>query len=570
MCQAHVAVVVAAVFLMPLAALAETETKKPAPPNILLILADDLGYSDLGCYGGEIKTPNLDALAAHGLRLTQFYNCSRCCPSRASLLTGLYPHQAGIGAMTADEGLPGYRGSLQPHCVTIAQVLKTAGYRTAMAGKWHVGDNQPPTVRGFDDFYGFVRGYAVDSWEPRMMTRLPADKPQPRYEPTRYFATDALTDSALDFLKNFRHPRSGSRPSPWFLYVAYQAPHFPLQSRPDDMQGYAEVYARGWDEIRRQRLARQKQIGLLPENERLTPRSMIPDREVARRLGSLTADGANPPWDSLPADRRADLAERMAVYAGMVAGMDRNIGRILADLREHHEIENTLIIFLSDNGACGEWEPFGFDLRPVAAPKPGSGINMGTPGAPNVLHRGAEVARMGGPGSLFSYGSGWANACNTPWRLYKHFVHEGGISTPLILHWPGGMKRGGELDHRMGHIIDIMATCADAAGATYPSTFNGESVIALEGQSLLPAMRGEPPQQRTLFWEHEHNRAVRDGKWKLVAIGGRRWELYDMDVDRAELHDLASEHPDIAGHLAEKWVAWALRCKVKPDKPSRR
>jgi arylsulfatase len=254
----------------------------------------------------------------------------------------------------------------------------------------------------------------------------------------------------------------------------------------------------------------------------------------------------------------------------MVSGMDRNIGRILADLRAHHEIENTLILFLSDNGACAEWEPFGFDLRPVAAPKPGVGINMGTPGAPNVLHRGAELAGMGGPGSLFSYGSGWANACNTPWRLYKHFVHEGGISTPLIVHWPAGMKRDGQIDRRMGHIVDIMATCADVAGADYPQTFGGESIIPLEGQSLLPALRGESPKERTLFWEHEQNRAVRAGKWKLVAIHGRAWELYDMEADRAELHDVAAEHPDIAAHLAKEWEAWAERCKVKTSEPPRR
>jgi arylsulfatase len=474
------------------------------PPNILLILADDLGYSDLGCYGGEIKTPNLDSLAAHGLRLTQFYNCSRCCPSRASLLTGLYPHQAGVGSMTADEGLPGYRGSLQTHCVTIAQVLKSAGFRTAMVGKWHVGDHQPPTTRGFDDFYGFVRGYAVDSWEPRMMMRqsreeMGSEDPQRKYEPGKFFATDALTDSALDFLKGFRHPKAGAGPSPWFLYVAYQTPHFPLQSRPNDMLGYAEIYAKGWDEVRRRRLARQKELALLPEDTPLTPRSMIPNRQVARRLGSLTSDGANPPWDSLPADRRADLTQRMAVYAGMVAGMDRNIGRILSDLREHKEIENTLILFLSDNGACAEWEPFGFDLRPVAEPKPGTGINMGTPGAPNVLHRGAtELAQMGGPGSLISYGSGWANASNTPWRLYKHFVHEGGISTPLIVHWPAGMKRSGMTDNRVGHIVDIMATCVDVAGAVYPQSYHDETIMPLEGQSLLPAIHGEAPRQRTL------------------------------------------------------------------------
>ena len=322
-----------------------------ARPNILLILADDVGFSDIGCYGGEIRTPNLDGLAAEGLRFTQFYNCARCCPSRVSILTGLYPHQAGIGSMTADEGLPGYHGSLQPHCVTIAQVLKTAGYRTAMAGKWHVGDRQPPTQRGFDDFYGFVRGYAVDSWEPRMMTRLPEGRPMRQYTRGDFFATDAITDHAIDFLAEARR-----HATPWFLYVAYQAAHFPLASRPGDMQGYGEMYAKGWDKVREERVARQKTLGIFARDFALTPRSPIPLPEVARRHGSITADGNNPPWDSLPQDRRADLAQRMAVYAGMVTGMDRNVGRLVDDLRRHREIENTLIIFLSDNGACAEWE----------------------------------------------------------------------------------------------------------------------------------------------------------------------------------------------------------------------
>jgi arylsulfatase A-like enzyme len=533
----------------------------PNKPNILMILADDLGYSDLSCYGGEIHTPNLDALAADGLRCTQFYNCARCCPSRASLLTGLYPHQAGVGSMTADEGQPGYRGAIQPHCVTIAQVLKSAGYRTAMAGKWHVGDNQSPIGRGFDDFYGFVRGYAVDSWEPRMMMRLPAGRPQRSYAPGEFFATDAITDHALDFLAAARQTAA-----PWFVYVAFQTPHFPLQSRREDMQGYAEVYAQGWDHVRAERLRRQKALRLVAADTELTPRSAIPKTDVAGRLGSLTADGNNPPWESLPADRRADLAQRMAVYAGMVTGMDRNIGRLVADLREHGELENTLLLFLSDNGACAEWEPFGFQLQPVADPKPGTGINLGTPGAPNVLHRGEELAALGGPGSLFSYGSAWANACNTPWRLYKHYDHEGGISTPLIVHWPAGTKRRGEFDGRIGHVADVMATCVEAADATYPRNLGGNAIVPMEGRSLLPALRGEKPQPRTLCWEHEGNRAVREDDWKLVSLRDGPWELYDMGTDRTELKNLAASHPELVGRLSKQWDEWAERCFVRRDR----
>ena len=340
--------------------------------------------------------------------------------------------------MTADEGLPGYRGALQPDCVTIAQVLHSAGYRTAAVGKWHVGDSILPTSRGFDDFYGFVRGYAVDSWEPRMMLRLPEGRPHRNYKQGEYFATDAITDQALDFLEEARKTEQ-----PWFFYVAYQTPHFPLQSQQQDMAGYAEIYSHGWDRIRADRLTRLKQLGLLPADMRLTPRSPIPMKSAAEKHGSMTADGDNPAWDSLPTERRADLAQRMAVYAGMVTGMDRNIGRLIADLRTHAELENTLVFFLSDNGACAEWEPFGFDLQRVENPRPGTGINVGTPGAPNILHAGDDLQRLGSPGSLFSYGSGWANASNTPWRFYKHFDHEGGISAPLIVSWPARMKAAG-------------------------------------------------------------------------------------------------------------------------------
>jgi len=564
-----------ALLLLPLSALHAAANK----PNILIILADDLGWSDLGCYGGEIRTPNLDSLAAGGLRFTQFYTSTRCCPSRASLLTGLYPHQAGIGLMTSDqaakypgagdkgEAFPGYRGALNANCVTIAQVLKPTGYRTAAAGKWHVGNSEPPTKRGFDDFYGFVGGYGVDSWEPRMMKRQPEGRPQRSYQPGEFFATDAITDHALDFLADMR--KAGA---PWLLYVGYQAPHFPVQSKREDMTGYPEIYARGWDKIREQRLTKQKKIGLLPESTALTPRSKITHPVASRRLGSWTDDGNNPAWDSLPADRRADLAQRMAVFAGMVTGMDRNIGRLIADLRASGQLDNTLILFLSDNGACAEWEPFGFEMLPTPNPVPGTGINQGTQALPNKLYRGDELATMGQAGSFPSYGSGWANACNTPWRLYKHYGHEGGIGTPLIAHWPaavGKEKDNGRFVREPAHLIDLMATCVDITGAKYPAEWIGKKILPMEGVSLRPLLApsaGKPASlsPRLLAWEHEGNRAIREGQWKLVSLATAPWELYDMEADRVEMNDLAASQPERVKDMSAKWEVWAKRTNVLP------
>jgi len=564
-----------ALLLLPLSALHAAANK----PNILIILADDLGWSDLGCYGGEIRTPNLDSLAAGGLRFTQFYTSTRCCPSRASLLTGLYPHQAGIGLMTSDqaakypgagdkgEAFPGYRGALNANCVTIAQVLKPTGYRTAAAGKWHVGNSEPPTKRGFDDFYGFVGGYGVDSWEPRMMKRLPEGRPQRSYQPGEFFATDAITDHALDFLADMR--KAGA---PWLLYVGYQAPHFPVQSKREDMTGYPEIYARGWDKIREQRLTKQKKIGLLPESTALTPRSKITHPVASRRLGSWTDDGNNPAWDSLPADRRADLAQRMAVFAGMVTGMDRNIGRLIADLRASGQLDNTLILFLSDNGACAEWEPFGFEMLPTPNPVPGTGINQGTQALPNKLYRGDELVTMGQAGSFPSYGSGWANACNTPWRLYKHYGHEGGIGTPLIAHWPaavGKEKDNGRFVREPAHLIDLMATCVDITGAKYPAEWIGKKILPMEGVSLRPllaASAGNPASlpPRLLAWEHEGNRAIREGQWKLVSLATAPWELYDMESDRVEMNNLAASQPGRVKDMSAKWEVWAKRTNVLP------
>jgi arylsulfatase A-like enzyme len=514
-------------------------------PNVVLILADDLGFSDLGCYGGEIVTPNLDALAKNGLRFTQFYNCARCCPTRASLLTGLYPHQAGVGLMTGDQHLPGYRGHLQPNAVTIAEVLKSSGYRTFMAGKWHVGGGpgRGPVVRGgFDDYFGMVEGFR-DFWDPKGYVRLPAGRPARTYPPGGFYATDAFTDHALDFLADARQTPH----KPFFLYLAYTAPHFPLHARKEDIVKYKDAFARGWDKIRQKRYDRQVELGLIDPKWPLPPRSGFETREDFYRTGD------NPVWDALPVERRADLARRMAVYAAMVDRMDQDIGRVVEDLRKHGQLDNTLVLFLSDNGACAEWDPFGFD---------------GASGPKNVLHTGADLDKMGQPGTYHSYGSGWANACNTPFRWYKHYGHEGGIATPLIAHWPRGIAAKGQFRHQVGHVIDLMATCVEVSGATYPAKVGDRLITPMEGKSLLPAFAGKPIERDFLAWEHERNRAIRAGKWKLAAVHERPWELYDLESDRTELTDLAATMPDKVAELSAKWDAWAKRTNVRPQPPA--
>jgi arylsulfatase len=515
-----------------LLAVVQVPAQAERAPNILLILADDLGWSDLGCYGGEISTPTLDRLAQDGLRFTQFYNSARCSPSRAALLTGLHPHQAGV---------PNLGGHLNDRCVTVAEVLAPAGYDCFMAGKWHVG-RPGPIARGFKEFFGFVEGHSVDCWDENAMVRLPAGRPRRSYAPGAFYATDAITDHALDFLAMAR--RTPDRP--WFLYVAYNAPHFPLHAPQDDIARYEALYAQGWDHVRARRLARQKELGLVPADGALTPRSVIPANPFNVATG--WADKDNPAWDVLPADRRADLARRMTVFAAMVDHMDRSIGRLVAELNSARQLDDTLILLLSDNGACAEWDPFGFD---------------GTSGPRNVLHRGDDLAKVGGPGSYISYGSGWANASNTPWRLYKHYTHEGGIATPFIAHWPAGLKRRGELEARPSYLTDVLPTCLEVAGAKYQRQRDGHEVLPPEGVSLVSAFRGEPAQPRLLFFEHEGNRAVRDGAWKLVALRGKPWELYHLETDRGERNDLAEREPERVERLARAWEEWAQRCNVR-------
>jgi arylsulfatase len=508
-------------------------------PNILLIVADDLGWSDLGCYGGEIRTPNLDRLAQGGVRFTQFYTTARCCPARASIMTGLHPHQTGMGNMTSANpsmANPGYTGVLNDRNVTIPEVLKKAGYSTWMAGKWHLGP-PGPVGRGFDEYYGMVHGF--DSfWNASKYTRLPQGRPARQYAEGRFYATDAITDYTLDFLGQAKERRN-----PFFFYLAYNAPHFPLHAPKDVIDQYAPIYEQGWDRIRAQRLERQKSLGLVPKDLELTPRAEIPANRFNQQTG--WAGKVNPAWDTLDADRRKDLARRMATFAAMVDVMDQNIGRVMDKLRAEGQLDNTLVLFHSDNGACAEWDPWGFDI---------------SSGPRNVLHRGEGLAGMGQPGTYHSYGSAWANACNTPWRLYKHYAHEGGISTPLIAHWPRGIARRGAIERQTGHIVDLMPTCVDLAGAEYPA-----AMPRMEGRSLTPALRGRRVEAAPLYWEHEGNRAIRAGKWKAVAVDpAGKWELYDMEADRTEMRDLAARHPARLKEMVGQWEQWARRTNTIP------
>lgn len=517
-------------------------------PNVLLILADDLGYSDLGCYGGEIRTPHLNALAGNGLRMTQLYNAARCCSTRASLLTGLYPHQAGVGAMSADHQLPGYRGFLTSRCVTIATLLKQAGYRTCLSGKWHLrGAGNPaclPTSHGFDEFYGHFRAYA-SYYRPELYVHMPARVPPRRPAGDRFYATNAITDHAIQFIQRGNQEHGGT---PFFLYLAFNAPHFPLQAPRPEIESYVATYEAGWDHIRESRYRKMRELGIVPGNFRLSPRGHV-TKVPERNRDSLYYGRQIPSWDGLSMDRRRDLTRRMATYAAMVEIMDRNIGRVVEVLRDLDQLDNTLILFLSDNGACAEWDPMGFDHDPYPR---------------NFLHRDADLERIGARDTFHSYGTGWANACNTPFRLYKHYNHEGGISTPCIVHWPHGLARNGEIERRPCHVIDLAPTLLALGKAEYP---NHQSLLPLSGRSLMPLLQNQSVAERPIFFEHEGNRAVRHGAWKLVWANYRqRWELYDMRVDRSETRDLAKEMPAKVRELEQRWLEWARANFVAMEK----
>lgn len=486
-----------------------------APPNIVIILVDDMGFSDVGCYGGEIDTPNIDRLASKGLRFTQFHNAGRCCPTRASLLTGRHPHQVGIGHMTEpperDLGFQGaYQGYLNDDCVTIAQVLRDANYHTLMSGKWHVGMHREaslPLQRGFDHYYGCLSG-ACNYFKPgggRGITLGNA----PVETDEDFYATDTFTDSACDFITEV----SKEDDRPFFLYLAYNAPHWPLNAKLEDFQKYRGKYRDGWEALMQRRLAKQQQIGLMGDE-------IVPAPHVG------------PSWESLSDKQRDNLDAIMAAYAGCIDSIDQNIGKLTQHLQQLGRLDNTVIFFLSDNGACQE----------------GGRLGRGS----EAMVRNPPLETTDG----VRLGLAWANACNTPFRLYKHFVHEGGACTPMIVSWPAGIsdERCGTFVRQFAYLPDFMATAVEMAEGSYPN-----AVPSCEGKSLLPLIEGSsaPIHTEPVFWEHEGNAAVRAGNWKLVREYKQPWELYNLESDRTEMNDLAATHPEKRDELVQQWTAWA-------------
>jgi arylsulfatase A-like enzyme len=548
--------------LAPRHTVAAADAAKPARPNIVVIMSDDMGYSDAGCFGGEIDTPNIDFLALQGLRFTQFYNTSRCCPTRAALLTGVYPHQAGVGHMTWKKlDLPGYRSDLSPHTPTLAELLKPAGYGTYMTGKWHVTWNDLPDKprenwprqRGFDRFYGMIAG-SGSYYDPRMLVR--DDTPtspwgDAEYKPERYYFTDAIADQSARYI---REHDEAQEDKPLFLYVGFTAPHWPLHAPEETIAKYKGKYDEGYEEVRSARFERMRKMGLIHPSWALSP--------------------APAKWDDQP--DKAWEARCMEVYAAQIDRMDQGIGKIVDALRQTGRLENTLILFLHDNGGCAE--PNGRKPgRPNrdANPAPHKPTDPQWMSRPRVTRDGRPVRSgpkvMPGPDDTFiAYGENWANVSNTPFREYKHYVHEGGISTPLIAYWPAGIKRArGEFERVPGHVIDIAATVADLAGVKLPEQLNGKATTPFQGESFARVFKGwRGERQRPIFFEHEGNRAVRDGKWKLVAKGvNGPWELYDVEADRTEMHDLASREPERVKQMAGAWQHWAEASHVLPLRP---
>ncbi len=497
-----------------------TASPKDNRPNIVLIMADDMGFSDIGCYGGEIQTPNIDRLARNGLRFTQFYNCAKCAPTRASLLTGLYHDQTGVPPSRTE----------RKNCITIAEALRQGGYTTMMVGKWHAPG--VPRRRGFERFFGLrVEGPTNYFNGVKNCPFFLDDKPY-QIPSSGFFMTDAFADYAVQFIGE-----AAKKDKPFFLYAAFLAPHWPLHAREADIRKYRELYSAGWDQIRKARFERLWQMRLIEPRWKLTPR-----------------DSRVPAWDK--AGNKEWQAERMAVYAAQIDCLDRNVGRILAALKKAGVEENTLILFLSDNGPSAEGGPKGWWASRCTP-------SWRLDGGP--VRFGNDPSIIPGSGDTFaSYGIEWANVSNTPFRLYKGTNYEGSIATPLIACWPTAIKNRNSISHQSGHIIDIMATCLDVAAVGYPASFKGQKVLPLEGKSLLPIFGGKQRQgHEALYWKFG-SRAVRMGKWKLVALKNKPWELYDMEADRTEMNNIASEEPQLVQQMAAMYDRWLRRCKIGP------
>jgi arylsulfatase A-like enzyme len=500
-----------------------------AKPNIILILVDDMGFSDIGCFGSEIATPNLDRLADRGIRINQFYNNPRCCPSRASIMTGLYSQQAGMGMMVEDYGRypsPQYAGDLSAQTVTIPEALKTAGYATAMVGKWHLTPDKPdvskrnwPLQRGFDKFWGMVPGASV-YYQSRALSEGTDHIPAPGGADE--YLTDAFANHAVTYVQELAAGKQ-----PFFLYCAFNAPHWPLQAPEEEIQKYSQRYANGWDALREERHRKQIAMGLINPKWPITPR-----------------DPRVPAWQEAK-DKEWEM-RRMAVYAAMIDRLDQGIGKIIRSVEQAGVMDNTLIMFMSDNGGNSEEIAFTTKVQP--------GMKRGN--LPSVM--------PGGPHTFESIGIPWGNCANTPFRLYKHYTQEGGIATPFIACWPKVIAPVKKPVNAVGHETDLMPTFLEMAGAMYPSKVAAGPIPPLVGESLMPLFFGKPRTRAPIFWEHEGNKAVRDGQWKLVSRFPDSWELYDMEADRTEMHDLAATQPARAKAMAVMWNDWAKKIGVQP------
>lgn len=502
--------------------------------NVLLIVADDMGFSDLGCYGGEIPTPHLDSLARSGVRMTQFYNTARCSPSRASLLSGLHPHQTGIGVLTRPDLPHGYSGDLSPEVPLVAETLRDAGWATGLFGKWHLAADAAnpsaswPTRKGFDTFFGTLAGCS-SYFDPQTLTRQEEPATDAAENPGFYY-TDAIAEEASRWIADLPTEQ------PFFAYAAFTAPHWPLHALPEDIEAARGLFDAGWDELRERRLAALRAEGILGDESALT------DRDPTQ---PVWGDVENPEWN----------LQRMEAYAAQVIALDRAIGRLLDELRRQGRLDDTLIVFLSDNGASAEELPIGTDETFVLKDR---SMRVGTRAGEPVRFGNYPEIVPGGEDTYASYGVPWANLSNTPFRRYKRWVHEGGISTPLIVSWPEGELAEGAIVDLPAQLVDIAPTILAATGVDDMHT---------EGRSLLSAFAGESMEPVPLYWEHTGNAAVRVGQWKLVRSFPEGWELYDMATDRSELDDLAASHPELCEELSTLWQGWADRVGVLPWQP---
>ncbi|MFR9511451.1 MAG: arylsulfatase [Rikenellaceae bacterium] len=529
--------------------------------NVIIILCDDMGYSDLGCYGSpDIETPNIDRMAAEGMMMTQFYNTPRSCPSRAALLTGVYPHEAGMGHMVYTNAGPGYEGNLSVNSVTMGEVLSDAGYNTMFVGKWHVGHSSldaRPEVRGYDKFTGIythMDAYwsileGCEIYKDRELFIPAGQNPVNPFNPDKeFYTTDFFTDAAINYLQEYQ---SEGSEDPFYMHICYNAPHFPLEAPDDLIEKYEQRYKKGWEALRDEKFAKMKELGLLKSEQKIPQQRVVHENKTLGRNYAINEIGEPIPlWRDISEEDREDLVFRRAIYAAQIDNLDQNVGRLITYLEEQGLKDNTLIMFMSDNGCSAEIGVFG--------------CNWGL----NTKANYDEWRSVGGWSA--SQGDCWSGYSNFPHRLHKQFAFEGGIASPFIALWPKGMVESGRVEmEQVGHLVDVMATVVDISDSRYPKEYQGRDIHKARGISLLPHITGETKksEERELFWHHQNSAAIRSGDWKLVTNDDQNdaaWELYDLTNDRSETNNVIHSYPKLAKKLKKRWFDWAREVNAYP------